>query len=37
MNQAIEDYEEKISEMSNNHEEAYNGLEEEKNAVEADM
>lgn len=34
MNQTIEDYEDKIQEMSNNHEEAYNVLEEEKNATE---
>jgi hypothetical protein len=30
MNQAVEDYEDKITEMTNNHEDAYNALEEEK-------
>jgi outer membrane protein TolC len=30
LNQAIEDYEEKITEMNNNHDDAYNSLEEEK-------
>jgi len=37
MQQAVEDYEDKLQEMSNNHEDAYNVLEDEKNAVEADM
>jgi len=37
MNQTIEDYEDKIQEMTNNHEEAYNCLEEEKNATEDHM
>jgi len=37
MTQAVEDYEEKITEMTNNHEDAYNALDEEKGAMEADM
>ena len=30
MTQAVEDYEEKITEMTNNHEDAYNALEDDK-------
>jgi hypothetical protein len=33
----VEYYEYKLQEMPNNHEDAYNALEEEKNAVEADL
>jgi len=37
MNQSIEEYEERISEMRNNHEEAMNVLLEEKNALEQNL
>jgi hypothetical protein len=33
----IEEYEDRINEMSNQHEDNYNALEEEKAAVESDM
>ena len=37
LNQAIEDYEEKITEMNNNHEDAYMALEDEKNQTEMQL
>jgi hypothetical protein len=33
----MEDYEDKIKEITDNHDEAYNALEDEKNAVEQDL
>ena len=37
MQSQIEEYEDRLNEMSNSHEDNYNALEEEKAAVEADM
>ena len=37
MQHQIDEYEDRIQEMSNGHEDNYNALEEEKAAVEADM
>ena len=37
MQNQIEEYEDRIQEMSNQHEDNYNALEEEKAAVEGDM